>query len=143
MPSSLVKPTMNTQFHIDYDWWEQSGKEFRLVLRQLCEEYGAEKIPDDAQDVMIDWVDPVTAQVVRVTPLMYIVLTQCSQHPEYITDRTSLVEAVFRALLASGNRPMTPIELAERTGRPAETILRTLSGRSVYKGIRPVFKATL
>ena len=33
------RPTADTKFHIDYDWWEKSGKNFRLFLRdQLCEE---------------------------------------------------------------------------------------------------------
>ena len=33
------RPTVDTKFHIDYDWWEKSGKNFRLYLRdQLCDE---------------------------------------------------------------------------------------------------------
>jgi predicted transcriptional regulator len=39
--------------------------------------------------------------------------------------------------LANDNTPMTIRDLAERTGRPAETILRTLGGTRVYKGLRP------
>jgi hypothetical protein len=33
---------------------------------------------------------------------------------------------------------MTPRELGEYTGRSATTILKTLSGGQIYKGIRPI-----
>ena len=51
-----------------------------------------------------------------------------------------LVHAVFRVFLADGNTPLSPTELAERLGRPAPTILRTLSTPRVYKGIRPYMR---
>ena len=36
---SWFRPDVNTKFHIDYEWWEQSGRNFRLYLRdQLCAE---------------------------------------------------------------------------------------------------------
>jgi hypothetical protein len=50
-----------------------------------------------------------------------------------------LVDAIFRVFLANGNTPLNPAQIAERIGRPhqAQTILRTLSGGRVYKGLRP------
>ena len=57
----------------------------------------------------------------------------------YINENLSLVDAVFRVFLARGNKPLTCRELGSITGRLPETILRTLSGRRVYKGIRPVY----
>jgi hypothetical protein len=47
------------------------------------------------------------------------------------------VDAVFRLFLANGNLPMTPVELADRLGRQPMTVLKLLSGRRVYKGLRP------
>ncbi len=33
------RPTVDTKFHIDYDWWETNSRNFRLYLRdQLCDE---------------------------------------------------------------------------------------------------------
>jgi hypothetical protein len=128
---------MDTRFHIDLEWWEQSGKEFKVVIQQMCDEYGSGDMGEIDRHREVDWIDPDTGQVERVDAMMYIFLTQCSRNPEFITERTALTEACFRALLASGNHPMTPHELAMRTGRPAEMILKTLSGRTVYKGIRP------
>ena len=42
--------------------------------------------------------------------------------------------------LANGNQPLTAPELAEAIARPSDsdTILRTLSGSRVYKGLRPI-----
>jgi hypothetical protein len=64
-------------------------------------------------------------------------ITHCAKQPEFLTEHTTLVDAVFRTLLANGNMPMSPNELAKHLGRPAETILRTLAGNTVYKGLRP------
>jgi len=85
----------------------------------------------------IDWVDPKTAEVTRVDGLQHIIHKHCSRQPGYIADHISLVDAVFRVFLANGNTPLSPRELANVVGRPAETILRTLGGRKAYKGLRP------
>jgi hypothetical protein len=137
--SSYVKPTLDTYFHIDYDWWERSNQDLNLYLEgHLCEEHRKVFAGEDWGDEAVDWIEPETGLVSQVDRLTYTLLSHCSQQPDYITERTSLVDAVFRTLLAAGNRPMTPVELAERIGRPADVILRTLSGRKVYKGLRPV-----
>lgn len=131
---------METRFAIDYEWWEQSGKDIHLHIQQLCQEIGEIEVDESLRDVEYDWIDPETAQVSRVDGLTYQFLAQCSQNPAFITERTTLIEAVFRTLLAAGNRPMTPGELADRIDRSPEMILKTLGGRRVYKGLRPVAK---
>ncbi len=140
--SSLTKPAFDAKFHIDYDWWEHSGQDLEVYLtQQLCEAHRASIADDPNLQTVVDWVDPVTGQVSQQNRLSYLLLSHCSQLPDYITERTSLVDAVFRVLLASGNRPMSPAELAQRTGRSPETIFKTLSGRTVYRGLRPVTNA--
>jgi hypothetical protein len=47
------------------------------------------------------------------------------------------VDSVFRVLLRNGNTPVSSRELEAQTGRPAQTILKMLSGGQIYKGIRP------
>ncbi len=139
VPSSLVRPTLDTLFHIDYEWWKRTNSDLELYLTQhLCPEHRKALAAEPASELTLrDWIDPETGQVHRVDPLRYALLSHCSRQPDYITDRTSLVDAVFRVLLATGNRPLTATELAERIGRPGETILRTLSGAEVYRGVRP------
>ena len=134
---SLVKPTLQTRFHIDFDWWSQHDRDWRVHLYSfLCSEH-QDSFSDLRGDEQVDWVDPETAEVQQVDGLQNVLITHCAKEPGFIDERTAMVDAVFRIFLANGNTPMTPIELAERLGRPPETILRTLSGVRVYKGLRP------
>lgn len=137
MPSGLIKPTLTTRFHIDYGWWEQNSQDLKSEIAKMCEEIDIVLPVSRAPGELLDWVNPRTGQVLQVDNSDYVFLSQCTTHPEYITERLSLIDAVFRALLGAGNQPMTPIALAEVTGRDAKVILQTLSGRTVYKGIRP------
>jgi len=134
---SLVRPSNDTPFHIDFDWWGQHDREWRIHLHSaLCAEH-QETFADLKGDEQVDWVDPETAEVQPVDGLQHILISHCAKADDFITERTSLVEAVFRVFLANGNLHLSSIELAERLNRPATTILRTISGTRVYKGIRP------
>lgn len=132
-----IKPTLDTRFHIDYDWWERDGGDLRIYLISHLGQDQREFFSDNRNIEEMDWVDPVTAEVTRVDALKRALL-EATQKPDFITHRTSLVDAVFRVFLANNNTPLTPVELGERIGRDPRTILRTLSGTTVYKGLRPV-----
>ncbi|MBN1201406.1 MAG: hypothetical protein JXJ20_06075 [Anaerolineae bacterium] len=131
-----IKPTLDTKFHIDYDWWSREEQELRAYLLSHLATEQRELLAKHRDINEVDWVDPVTAEVHKVDALQRA-LQEASQKPDFITVRTSLVDAVFRIFLANNNTPLTPIELGERIGRPPMTILRTLSGANVYKGLRP------
>jgi hypothetical protein len=136
-PAALVKPTLDTPFHIDFEWWEREARDFRVYLRSyLCSEHRTifERHTDIEE---IDWIDEDTAEVTRVNGLQHILRVHCSLQPDYITPSTSLIDAVFRVFLANNNKPLTPAELGARTRRDPATIVRTLSGHRVYKGLRP------
>ena len=134
---SLVKPTIDTPFEIDFDWWKQHDNNWHIYLYSiLCPEHQAVFANAD-QDIRIDTVDPETAEVHTVDGLLNVLITHCARQPDFLTQNTSLVDSVFRVLLANGNRPMTPRELGAAINRPPETILRTFSGITIYKGIRP------
>ena len=64
-------------------------------------------------------------------------MDHCAKQDGFYSTQTALVDAIFRVFLANGNTPLSPLELSDKIGKPAETILRTLSGSQVYKGIRP------
>ena len=106
----------------------------------LCEEHQPKvgSVEDD-NDQMLDWVHPRTGQVSRLDHLYYTLRTHCAIQPEFLTKRTSLVDAIFRVFIANHNRPLTVTELAVCIGRAGQeqTIFRTLAGRRVYKGLRP------
>ena len=36
----LVRPTLETKFHIDYDWWDRADRDLEVYLRShLCPEH--------------------------------------------------------------------------------------------------------
>jgi hypothetical protein len=138
----LIKPTLKTKFHIDFDWWERESREFRVYLTShLCAEHQA--AVGEIGNEVVDVVDAETAEVRREDGIQHLLRVHCSKLPDFITTHTSLVDAVFRVFIANANQPLSPEELADRIGRPgpvaANTILRTLSGARVYKGLRPVY----
>lgn len=137
---ALVKPALDTPFHIDYGWWERKGLHIGVELRtHLCQEHRA--IFGEYFDMgKIDWVDEKTGEVRRVDGLRHVLEVHCSKQPDYINDNLSLIDMVFRVFLANGNTPLSCQELSSIIGHPPEKILRTLSGRQVYKGIRPAQK---
>ncbi len=136
--SSLVKPTINTPFRIDFDWWKKHDRDWRVYLRSfLCPEH--QETYETLEDgEFIDWIDPETAEVTQVDGLQHILITHCAKQEDFLTSKTAVVEAVFRIFLSNGNKALTPEQLAEKVNRPAKTILKTFSGFRVYKGIRPI-----
>jgi hypothetical protein len=135
--TSLVKPSIYTPFHIDFEWWQKNERDWHVYMRTLlCAEHQA-TFADLDQGQTIDWVDPATAEVKPVDGVQNALMTHCVRQPDFLTQQTALVEAVFRLFLANGNVPMSSQDLSARLQRPAETILRTLAGPRVYKGIRP------
>ena len=134
-----IKPNLETKFHIDFDWCEREGRDLRVYLQShLCSECKV-VYTNHRGNVQVDWIDPDTAEVTQVDALWQSIRTHCSERPDFITESTPLTDAVFRVFLANGNKPLSAIELHEILNRYTPmTILRTLGGRQIYKGIRPV-----
>lgn len=138
---ALVKPTLDTPFHIDYDWWERRGFQINAELRNhLCEQHQA-VFGEHFDTEKIDWVDEKTGEVTQIDGLQHILQVHCSKQPDYINKHLSLVNAILRVFLTNGNKPLSPRSLSEIVDRPADKILHTLAGRQVYKGIRPIPKS--
>jgi len=136
----FIKPTLDTPFHIDYNWWAEQGLDLNVQLLQhlspeLREVYTGQRLGDK-----IDLIDWDTGEVRQVEGLQYLIETRCSKEPGYIMQAPTLLEAIFRAFLSSGNRPLTPRALAPLVGHTSEQVLRVLSGRTVRKGLRPVIE---
>ena len=103
---SLVKPTLQTCYHIDYDWWRKNDRDWRVHLQAcLCPVHQA-AFADLKEEALVDWVDPETAEVECVDGLQHILISHCAKDPGFITEHTALVDAVFRMLLANGNTPL-------------------------------------
>ncbi len=137
-PFSLIKPTLETPYHIDFDWYKEHDGNWRVFLFNcLCPEH-QEIYKDQSEDGMIDWINPETAEVKRVDGLQSTLMSHCAKEPGFVTTNTAMIDAIFRVFLSNGNIPMTPVELSDKIGKPADTILKTISGLQVYKGIRPL-----
>ncbi|MCA9905243.1 MAG: hypothetical protein KC547_15410 [Anaerolineae bacterium] len=134
-PSLLVKPTVDTKYHIDYSWWETSGEDLRTyVLSHLLPEQ-RDQLSQTTEERVIDYVDPDTGEVFQMDELG-LAIQLAAKDPDYVGPQTALVDAIFRVFLANSNTPLSIRDLAERTNRPANTILKMLSGH-IWKGIRP------
>ena len=132
------RPSLDTKFHIDYDWWQASGKDLRVSVRgQLCRDCQS-RFPDHRNLESVDWVDPETAEVARADALLQSLRSHCAQQPDFISHANSAVSNIFRILLLNANQPLTPREFAaQMPWTSAETILRTLASGQIYMGIRP------
>jgi hypothetical protein len=135
-PSALIKPTQNTKFHIDYDWWARSREDLRSYMLSHLSIEVRERLQNATDDALVDFVDPETGEVFQYDDLDLAIQT-AAKDPDFINPQTSLVDGVFRVFLKNNNTPLSPKQLSRETGRPAATILKTLSGQQIYKGIRP------
>jgi len=132
------RPTVDTKFHIDLDWWKQNDSDIGVYLREaLCDRCRADYGGYEGEEE-IDWVDEETGEVKRVDGLWHIIRTCCSLKPDFVATGTPIVDAIFLTLIANGNRPLSVRELHELVDRrPPATLLRILTAGPVYMGIRP------
>ena len=134
---SLLKPTGQTLFHIDFEWWKNNERDWHVFLSSLlCPEH-QEAFGNMDEGSMIDWIDPKTAEVKSVDGIQHALMTHCALQPEFTNERTAMVEAIFRIFLVNGNTPLTVEEIASRLNRPTNVVLKTISGSRVYRGLRP------
>ncbi len=133
----LKRPTEDTRFYIDYDWWDRSNLDLKTYLYSKLDI--GEDLSLDTEMDRVDLIDAQTGEVHQVDGFQYVLQTYFSRLPQDFAQRASLVDATFFVLLANANQPMTAKEIANRLNRSTEVVLRTLGGPRVYQGIRPIF----
>ena len=132
------RPTLDTEFHVDFDWWSENKRDLRVVLHQhLCRSCRG-VYESHLGSETIDWIDPDSAEVQPVDGLWHALRTHCSLEPDYIIESTPIVDAILRVFLANGNTPLTAVELGRQVNQPADKILRVVGRGRVYSGIKPV-----
>ncbi len=135
------KPDQQTRFHIDMVWWDESGLDFRLYLRDHLCDICRERYPDHRQTDAVDWINPETAEVLRTDALVQCLRTYCMDSSEFLSPKLPLITAVFRVFLANGNEPLSATELHEYIPWKTEgQILQLLSTPTAHLGVRPVFE---
>ncbi len=134
---SIIKPTLDSPFQIDFDWWKTNENDWRIFLIDyLCPEH-KELFQNADTEKLIDWVDKDTGEVHSLDGIQHTLIAHCAKEPGFVSINTALVDAVFRTFLANENKPLSPNELSILIQQPANKILLTFSGIQVYKGIRP------
>lgn len=137
-PTTLLKPTLETKFHIDYEWWEKENDDLRAyMLSHLPSDLREKFDEDETEERVVDFIDPETGEVHRYNELD-LAIQEAAKRDDFINQQTSLIDSVFRVFLANDNQPRNPKELEADTGRDAKTILKTFGGIRVYRGIRPI-----
>lgn len=136
--SPIFRPDTKTLFHIDLAWLEKSGRDLRAEMHAaLCSECRA-LYPTPADARLVDRVDPQTGEVKRIDALWECLMDHCGHQPNFITPATPLTTALFRALLANGNQPMSPEQLHQRVRKSTPAgILRVLLNNQSEHGIVP------
>ena len=134
----VVRPDTQTPFHIDLDWFKENSRDLRAILHEtLCDECRARyATPADAR--VVDRVHPQTGEVTRADALWESIVDHCALQPGFITPATPLTTAIFRALLANGNQPLSSEQLQKRIGKSsASAILKLLMGSEIENGVVP------
>jgi hypothetical protein len=135
-PSTLIKPTLDTKFNIDYSWWDRNAEDLRTYLLSHVLPEQRERISQNEEHRVIDFIDPETGEVTQLDELQ-LAIKMAAQDSNFVNPQTSLVDSIFRVFLANNNMPLSPRELAERIGKDPVTILKTIGGIRIYKGIKP------
>ena len=134
----LIKPSLETKFFVDYDWWESSRDDLQIyLLTHLSQDQQLALENRDLQQEY-DYVHPETGEVI-VLDTLGMAIQESSRSEDFISAHIGLIDSVFRAFLVNSNQPLNALELAEITGRNAATILKTIGGVHIYRGIRPHF----
>lgn len=137
--TKYFRPTIDTKFHIDFNWWQKKGNNLRGCLQNhSCPEFDVYSIEDE--DRQFDWISPDTGEVFTVDVLWHLIRQHCINHKDFIDEYTPLVPAIFRTFLINDNLPLTAVELHDLLQRQSpEIILKTIGGRIIHQGIRPIF----
>ncbi|MBK8135931.1 MAG: hypothetical protein IPK52_08835 [Chloroflexi bacterium] len=136
-PGGLAKQTLDTRYHIDYEWWRTSTEDLRTnLLKQVPPDF-KDAVLAQPEDRQFDYIDPKSGRVSRLDALHFALMV-ASESTEFLDNSVSLADAIFRVLLTRDNAPTSARELAALTGRDGRTILTLLGSRVLY-GIRPHF----
>lgn len=129
-----IKPTLETRFFIDPVWWEQSDHDLNSTIALIAQEFDV-ALPEPGE-FDLDWIDPKTGVVTVVDHAFYTYLRDVASRDDAITERTPMIDAIFRALLLAARQPLMVSQIAAIAKRPEAGVLQLLAGKTIYKGIR-------
>ncbi len=136
--AKYIRPTLETKFHIDFGWWQNSNQNLRGYLQgHICPD--SEDAADASEGQTFDWINPLTGEVFQVDMLWHALYKNCRSDPDFFDARIPLTSAIFRAFIVSNNAPLTPVEIYQIIQKKSpDMILRTIGSRQIYQGIKPI-----
>ncbi len=93
----------DAKYSIDIKGYDASGRSFPYAVYTRMSERGMAQLGGTATDVPKSLGTP--------SEMMKIVASICSKEPDYLLPGTPISEAVFRLLIANGNRPMSLVDV--------------------------------
>ena len=63
-PSTLIKPTLDTKFNVDYSWWGRNAEDLRTYLLSHVLPEQRERISQSEEHRVVDFIDPETGETV-------------------------------------------------------------------------------
>jgi hypothetical protein len=85
--SSLIKPTLKTKFHVDFEWWKSQDSNWKVYLQAfLCPEH-QKLLADYSYTDQIDLIDSTTGEVTRVDALLYTLTEHCAKQPDFLSGK--------------------------------------------------------
>ena len=121
------------RWFIDLDWLEQNNRSFLALARGCLCSKCTKRLKEGKGEI-------------SAADLLSKIKDCCSKTPGFVTDRSPILESVFRLFLANGNQPLSleglSKQLAERRGgdtqRTSVGVLSRLLRNERYYGLRQV-----
>lgn len=134
---NLRRVTPDTKLYIDYDWWSASNMDLRTYLYQRLSI--GEELTSDLNVEHVDLIDSRTGEVRQIDAFQYLVQAFYGRQASDFVAHGTTVDAVFSALMANGNEPLSILELSNRVHKPVDLLIRTFGSGTIYHGIRPLY----
>lgn len=101
--SDTAAPVDDAKYSIDIKAFEAAGRSFQYTVYNRMSERGMAQLGGTATEVPKSFGTP--------SEIMKIVASICAKEPDYLLPGTPISEAVFRLLIANGNRPMSLVDI--------------------------------
>ena len=87
----LIKPSLETKFYIDYDWWEHSRDDLQIYLLTHLTQDQQKALEDRDLREVFDYVHPETGEILRIGYARFgdpgVVQERRFHKPPHRTDR--------------------------------------------------------
>ena len=95
-------PASDRKYAIDFKAMEAEGRSAAFLVASRCC-WQCQQVIDEQPELSSD-----------LKYLMAQIKSDCSQRPDYLLPGTPLTEAIFRLLVATGNKPLTVTQISEQ-----------------------------